>query len=378
MPRAKDGRKRGKKKTRSARGMGSVFEHKGRGCWIARGANGKPEASGKTQAEAIARLKQKEEELKGEKPTGANPTVAEWGKEWLAHLTNRPGTKDDYDRSVRLYIAPALGPLKVADVTALDVQRAVTKWTAKLGVNTVRKVVRHTSAMFTAAVHAGKTTTNPVRVTKKPKRVKQELDVYTPAELAEVIKAAPTVAAGGVIATLAATGCRIGEALALDVLDFDPAARTIHIWQTFDRRYGIGPTKTDESIRTIEAPADLLPILRAAAAKRTSGPLFQTSRGKRQTHAAVWTAWQSLAENIGLPAKKPHAFRHSVATMLIAAGRPISEIAEYLGDTPETIVNTYLKKTKASPVGTINELLSGLKVGAGKKGAKKTPSTKGK
>lgn len=362
-------RKKRKPRRRGPRGLGSVFQ-RGDDVWVARGPGGKPEATGKTMAQARERLAEKIAELAGGRPPDENTTVAEWAARWVKDLTVRAGSRSDYTASVECHITPALGKLRMAKVTTAHVQEAITAWGKVLAASTVQKVIRHLSALFTAAVDARLIADNPVRKSKKPKVPKPRFEVYAPDQLVTILREAAATS-NGVIATLAATGCRVGEALALDVADFDPAKRTLSITKTYELRWGIGPPKSENSVRTIDVPDELVPVLVKAAGARTAGPLFLNTRGNRPTASAVWDRWSTLIKRLGLPMRKPHALRHSVATMLVGAKFPIPDVAAYLGDTKETIVTNYLHDTKASPVGVLNELYGGLKVKNGPEAGKK-------
>lgn len=101
---------------------------------------------------------------------------------------------------------------------------------------------------------------------------------------------------------------------------------------------------------------------RAAIGRRKAGPLFVSRLGQRQRQGSVRGAFVTLLGSLGLRPRNPHQLRHSVATLLIAAGHPIADVAAYLGDVVNTVVKTYLHPTGASPVGVMEALLSGRRV----------------
>jgi integrase len=168
---------------------------------------------------------------------------------------------------------------------------------------------------------------------------------------------------------MAATGMRLGESFGLNVEDFDPAAGTLTVKRTYNITHGEGPPKTENSLRTIRVPAPALPSLLAAAKGGKPGqPLFRTRTGKRFSQPSVRTAWLRLLKGLGLPPRKVHQLRHSVATALVGAGDSVADVAKYLGDTTETIARTYLHPTGADPAVTLEKILgverqSGRKVG---------------
>ena len=69
---------------------------------------------------------------------------------------------------------------------------------------------------------------------------------------------------------------------------------------------------------------------------------------------------------LGLRRRNPHQARHSVASLAIAAGVPLANVARDLGDTVDTIVSTYLHPTPGGDVcGAVEGLLGGDKVAGG-------------
>jgi integrase len=363
-------------KGRRARGTGTIFPatRRGKPVWIGRKpvgrtATGKTvykEVRGATQAEVVKRLAEAG-------PPKQDITVGAWVARWFATLQLKPRTvmnyRDDFDR----HILPALGHLRVADVKPSHVEAlAVTLANKGLGTNSVRKALIHARIAFNAAVRDELISRNPVSLARKPKAVPKDVDPFSPVELAGIIEAAGAQLWDRPIALLAACGCRVGEALALDVTDFDPAAHTISITRTYHKVAGLGPPKTPQSVRTIRVPDVVLPVLAAAVAGRKTGPLFVTTNDTRRNHELVFNAWAGVVKRVGLRYRNVHQMRHSVATALIAEGVPITDVAAYLGDKTETIVKTYLHPTKSDPADALDRLYGGRKVGTANSPRRKT------
>ena len=339
---------------RRARGTGSVFFSKARGVWVGRrkvGGRG-IERSHKNQAEML-RL------LAAALPPADGVTVAEWGARWLADLSCRPRTLDIRRNAVASHIAPVLGKLRLRDLTPHHVEQAAKRWADALGsVNTVRLNLAVLHTCLQSAVRAGLRADNPVKLAGKPRSQKKKIDPFAPGELAHIIDAATARPAWRVLALLAAAGCRVGEAIALDVKDYDPATGVVHITRTLSQRREMGPPKSAAGVRTIRVPADALPAVRAAAGKRKSGPLFATGRGGRLNYPNVRLAWLRLLASLGLPARNLHQLRHSAATVMISRGTPLGDVARYLGDTVETVVRTYLHATGADAADAMDAALA--------------------
>jgi integrase len=358
--------KSSKRKGRRARGTGSIFFSKARKVWIGRktvgkNARGKPikvEVWGETQAEVVKKLA-------AAGPPGPETTVGAYAERWLTLIDVRPATFTAYSVSVKNHIVPALGSIRIRDLTTGRIEQFGSKLVkdGDMAATTARGTMDRLRAMLGAAVRDGLISINPAIGTRKPRGAGKRLEPYTPAELARIIAHADHYTAGPVLALLAGVGCRVGEALALDVPDFDPAAGTISITKTYDYIHGLGEPKSPHSIRTIKVPPPLLPILRAAVGVRTSGPLFESQAGTRQILVSLRKAWHRTCRDLNLEVRKPHQLRHSVATALISAQVPLGDVAKYLGDRVETIVKTYLHPTGVDPSVALGVLLGGGKVG---------------
>lgn len=357
---------RRKPATRRARGTGTIFFNERKQRWVGRvpvgkKPNGDPvyrECWGRTQGEVVRRMAAAE-------PPGEDTTVAQWAARWLATLTSRQQTVDGYEGRLA-HVLPAIGHRRVADVTAADVERLAAGLVHQLARSTTAVVLGVVGSMFRAAVRAGLIPSNPVAVARRPKVPKRRREVYPPDDLARVVEAAGWYAGAGAAALMAAVGCRIGEAIALDVTDLDPAAGTLSITKTFVASLGtINAPKSENGVRTIRVPAVALPGLRAAVAGRKAGPLFCTARGRRLRPSTVDRGVRLVLEELGLERRGSHSLRHSVASALVAGGVPVADVAKYLGDSVKTIVDTYLHATGADPAAAIDRLYGGRKVGGG-------------
>mgnify|MGYP001135578797 CR=1 FL=1 len=150
----------------------------------------------------------------------------------------------------------------------------------------------------------------------------------------------------------AGVGCRIGEALALDVPDYDPRTGLLSITKTYTVKYGlgIGLPKSENGVRTIRVTLHVRPAVLAAIGQRTSGPLFATGSGTRCFPVDVAVGLKCVRRELGLPYRSCHVLRHSVAAhLVVAAGVSVAGVAKYLGDSIETITPTYINPSESTP-----------------------------
>lgn len=339
---------------RRARGTGTIFQRNGQ--WVARvpvgrypgGATRYVEVRGATQAACVERMKEVQ-------PPGPDTTVAEWCARWLAQARVRPSTLTDYRVTVDRWIVPQIGAVRVADLTAETVANLVRGW--KLGPNTAAKSLRTFRVCLECAKRARLIAVNPASEVKGPRAVRKRVTPFPPAELKRVIAAA-TAPGEAVYALLAATGLRLGEALGLDVEDYDARTGALSVTRTYDTKHGARAPKSENGRRTLTVPAAARPALLRAVGARTSGPLFRAADGGRRHQSAVRHAWARFLARLELPYRSPHQLRHSVATALVSAGVPLGDVARFLGDSVQVVVSTYLHATGTDPAETLDELLS--------------------
>lgn len=351
-------------KGRRARGTGTIFPatRRGKPVWIGRKPVGRTAAGktvyrevwGKTQAAVVKKLA-------AAGPPGEDTTVAELVARWLPTLTVRVSTKAGYVENLDQHILPALGHLKVSAVKPSHVEAlaAALTETKDLHVNTARKILDTARLVFSAAVRDDLIPKNPVSVARRPKAERKSITPFTPAELRTIIDSCGDLSTGPTIALLAATGCRLGEAAALDVADWNPKAGTVSITKTYSKRFGVGPPKSKYSRRTITVPAAARPLVASAVGGRTDGPVFVTGAGNRVIKSLVQRAFARLLARLELEPRNVHQMRHSVATALISAGTPLGDVAKYLGDSVQTVVKTYLHPSGTDPGADLDKILGG-------------------
>lgn len=348
-----------KRKGRRARGTGTIFEavRRGKKVWIGRRVVGRS-ATGKTQYREVWGATQGEvvEKLAEAGPPSNDITVQAWATRWLDTLTVRPSTVANYNDDLQRIYA-TLGTLPVVAVKTSHIEGMIAALTKKgFAQNTIANTVSTARHLFGAAVKEELIVRNPAKDAKKPRGEKKGINPFSPDELKRIIESWQDFTTGALVATLASTGCRVGEACALDVPDWNPAVGTISITKTYSYRFGSGPPKSRNSRRTIAVPDILRPMLVAAAGTRTKGPLFLTLVNTRYDRNVVEHALDRALARLKIERRNVHQLRHSVATAMIGAGEPLADAAKYLGDTVDTVVKTYLHATGSNPAETMNRV----------------------
>lgn len=155
---------------------------------------------------------------------------------------------------------------------------------------------------------------------------------------------------------LIATGLRLGEATALSADDFDfsgqfPSVRITKSWQEVDNGWTIGPPKTRKARRTVSlAPSTALLVQERMRHIEPGEKLFTTriDAEKQSNHYQwnrIWVRARNAARKDEHPLRKIpriHDLRHSHASLMIAQGMNLFELANRLGhESITTTANTY-------------------------------------
>lgn len=144
--------------------------------------------------------------------------------------------------------------------------------------------------------------------------------------------------------TLAATGIRIGSAIALDVADIDLDRATIRL------RAAKGDRET-----TVFIPAAWVPTLREHLAGIESGPVFKSWFGTRisQRHAQRrFQIWLSRAGIVG--SYRPHSMRHGYAMNLYGKTGDLALVQAALGHRSLLSTTIYARASESRVRAAIN------------------------
>lgn len=321
------------------------------------------QATGKTKSAALRQLEANcAARLQGEDTTTLTTTSTLMAllDEWLPRHDVTDSSKDTYAKCIRLHVQPAIGGVRLNELTTPLLQgflESLTPATAK----TARALLG--SAMGMAA-RWGVMTTNPVRDTALPKRRRKEVRVLTDDEM-DTFRARLVEWRGGngmgpargeglieIMDVVRGTGMRIGEALALRWQDINLEAGTVTVAGTADGKGGRKDfPKTEKSRRTISVTPAALEALKRQQGKDYTEfmgkPVFPTVTGRYRTVANTETRLRKARGDLEVT---PHDFRRTVATRIeeqygvLAASRHLghasSAITEqaYLGR-PEVVAD---------------------------------------
>ena len=275
------------------------------------------------------------------------PTVADlWTKfeqEFVPDRLNagrmRRQTFLDYRKQYRRYIGPALGSLRVADVSRADVE----KFTRRVAHARVQRnrVLALLSRLFNLAEiwEFRPQHSNPCRGVTRTKESPRDR-VLAPSEMQRLNVALLDLEAQHpyevkAIFIAALTGLRISECLALE-------------WQHVDLESGravVPETKTGKRIVPLAGPVKAL----LAAVPRLDGaafvfPSLYTRRGlTATTYKAVRRVFTTACAVADLPDCRLHDLRRTIATTLAAAGTNAFTLRDVMGHRTLDMANRYVR-----------------------------------
>jgi integrase len=313
----------------------------------------------------------------------AKMLVADWLQQWL-DLTAaevRPITAERYETAVRLYLVPALGQIRLRELSAANIQAAFSQWATSGRHRGAGGLARSTLGLLRKTLHAALQRALELELLARhpmaPLRRRlpngkapeaKALDGNTTSALLDKItgKYRPAVLLA------VACGLRRGEIVALKWRNVDLASATVTVTEsTVPLRHGVqtGKTKTGRT-RTIVMPAFVVAELRhhrllmaerllAVGDRLGEDHHVVANEDGRPVNPVVLTAW--CRRQFG----KLHELRHSHASQLLGAGVNIKAISSRLGHASASLtLSTYahlLPGADQDAAQRIDDLLSGSK-----------------
>lgn len=320
---------------------------------------------GPTRAEEIANVERKPRHTM---------TVDQWLTHYIDHLSGvDKRTIDDYRGYIRTDFGPTFGSMPLSALSREDVSKWVqhSHTVKKAAAKTIANKHGFLSAALSAAVEKRSIDANPASGTGLPTDEPSEM-VFLEREDYRTLLAAVTEPWRPLVEFLVASGARWGEATALKPSDVDRTRGTVNIRRAWKRNpYRIGPPKTRKSVRTINISKRVLDNLDYTGAWLFTNP----GRGRRAKGGpvragnfrmnvwipAVERAWPSVDElgNPVVPELRPriHDLRHTCASWLIQAGRPLPAVQAHLGhESIQTTVGVYGHLDRSSGQGNADAI----------------------
>jgi integrase len=284
--------------------------------------------------------------------SAAKLTLKGLTKEWREKVagTLKPSSKKAAESHLRKHVIPSLGDCLLTELTAKRLQAFVT---ALSDGSRTRKTIENILLTLFSILSAGRTWDYTIPKTSLsdlslPQEMPRSVRCYSLAEMQQILRSADEPL-GTICFLLAATGMRIGEALALHVEDLDFEHKLVHVRRS--AWYGqIQTPKSKASIADLPMPDALEARFKEYMAslhyrKNEHGLLFANRRGRPYSANNLQERkLRPLLAKLKLQAGGFHAFRHAVATELIDKGAPITVVqAQLRHSDPRTTLGLYAR-----------------------------------
>lgn len=288
-------------------------------------------------------------------------------------------TLEAYESAWLLHIEPALGQVRLREATTVRCEAWLVELRRHKGPSTCRRARSVLSGILGYAARMGAIPANPVgdlspipgkRMRQPRAMTRAERDgwlawmdthvAHDPAKARRPELAHPTDevvasrALGDITRLMLATGCRIGEVMAVswDEVDFD--AGTVAIRWHLVRVKGEGlrrveGAKSDAGDRVLRLPRWALDmLLRRRVDGRSGYPVFPDSFGGWRDPNLVlrWFRWSR--DQAGYGWVTSHVFRQTVITVLDEAGLSTREVADQAGHAHVAQTSAYMQRRVAS------------------------------
>lgn len=283
-------------------------------------------------------------------------TVSAWLDTWLheyAANTCKPLTLSTYQSRIETHIRPALGKIKLTDLTAAHVQTFYNDLTRNKGlapktVNSVHGILHKALKQAVKLRYIGY---NPADACDTPRLTQREINPLTESEITAFLTELQQ--SGEVLSRLFRvalfTGMREGEicGLSWDAVDF--ASGTITVRQQLQKEKKKGgsfyiATTKNEKTRTITAAPFVMDLLREEYAAQRKARLaagliwenkwnlvFTNAIGEHIVPQTALKRFKAVCARIGRPDARFHDMRHTFAVASLQEGDSVKTVQENLG-----------------------------------------------
>ena len=289
--------------------------------------------------------------------------VAVLAEQWFSEVSSgslSPSTLEVYGDMLRRLIIPALGNLRVRELTVGSVDRHLNAVKVKHGPAVAKTDRTVLSGLCKLACRHDALGSNPCRETSrlstKPKKPPASLSVDEIRLLRTSLAADQQAIEADIVdlvTLLMASGLRLGEALSLRWADVDLESGTLEVKGTVLRVRGEGliitsSPKSAAGYRILKLPTWAADMLRRRYASRVGDQVFPAPRsGTVRDRSNTGRSLRSAFARAGFAGLSSHAFRKSVATLMSEAGLSSRDAADQLGHSrPSMTTDVYFGRKK--------------------------------
>jgi integrase len=319
---------------------------------------------------ALAELDKVQDRIaEGQPPRDASRTLADWLRHWrettLAASDRKASTKELYANLARNHLEPEpFGALRLDRLKPFDVERLILSMRVEtkpgrptedepdpkpvraLSDSTIRQVYTILRAALDGAVRDGLLARNPAAAVRRPGIERGEASYLPSDDVSKLLRAASGSRYYPVLALIATTGLRRGEALGLSWDKVDLDAGLLKVTATLNRvdgRLVCSEPKTQRARRTMPLTPTMVALLRkhkaTQAAERLraanqwdgNGLVFTSELGSPVDPRNILRTVEVAARKAGVEGVGVHTLRHSAAVAWLESGTHIKAVADLLG-----------------------------------------------
>jgi integrase len=283
-------------------------------------------------------------------------TVGEYLDRWLKDVqdTVRRSTYEGYEYAIEPHIKPALGRIKLKDLTPTQVRWFYRdRLDSGLAPATVHKlhVVLHKA--LKTAVSDGLIPRNAAAGLKLPRITREEINSLSSEEARSLLESARGDRLEALYILALNTGMRQGELLALKWDDVDLERGVLRVRRTLthsDKTFILGEPKTNKSRRTIRLTTSAVQALKVHLSRQLEemermgslyqpgGLIFATEAGTIINPSNLRNrSFKPLLKRAGLRPIRFHDLRHTCATLLLSKDVNPKIVSEMLGHSSVSI-----------------------------------------
>lgn len=308
------------------------------------------------EGEIVSRAEQKENDLQQKREAAKVQTLRQYGEAVFMptkSITMSENGRCAYQGSLNHWIYPALGDLKMPDITPANISSLLLSMQSKGKAHaTCVKVYTILHSLFKMAYMSDVITTNPMDKVERPKPRKGELkdkdlEAYTTDDVQRIFKALEQepLKWQALMRLLIDTGIRRGECCGLRWQDVNFKANTItisgNLCYTPQRGIYLDTPKSGK-IRTIDVDPEIIHLLsklrREQATQAISKYVFTQQNSPEPMHPQSPARYmQKFSQRYGVPGLHPHKLRHTFASIAITNGADVASVSEKLGHSDKAV-----------------------------------------
>jgi integrase len=284
------------------------------------------------------------------RPQQSPQTFRQRAMQWITDCEQRkqkplkPSVSNNWRGILKNHLLPLIGEIPLCDVGNKTMRSVVERLSKKkLAPTTMQNILLVAKLTVASDVDDDGNQRNPRKwnmryIDAPPVNSKeQHKPSFTCDEVTRVVESA-TGRLQMLCVLLAATGLRVGEALALECRHFDGAA--IEVAQAAYMSRIIKP-KTQNSFRVVDLSPQVAELLKTYIGKRTTGFIFSSSALPMNQSNLLRRGLHPVLEALGISMRGFHSFRRYRNTFLRQSHCPDGLLKFWMGHSDKSLSDTY-------------------------------------